>query len=67
MGKGFQKQAKESVKAPAPSVRSPMKTKPFILLVGSVSVSPCEPRLVDSVSFLEVSLTPLVNIILSLP
>ena len=34
------------------------------LVVGSVSVSPYEPRLVDSVGFLVVSLTPLAPTIL---
>lgn len=83
--RGSQKQAEESEIAPALSVRSSTIRPSYTaikymyaegldqshagFLVGSVSVSPYEPRLVDFVDFLVLSLTPLTATILpsSLP
>ena len=71
---------KKSEPAPVPAVRDPTRGPSYTtviyaeciseshgdsLVVSSVSVSPYEPRLADSLSFLVVSLTPLALTILS--
>ena len=78
--KGSQRQATESETAPAPTVRVPQdqathhsiyaeglgQAHAGSLLSGSVSVTPYELRLVVSVCFIVVSLTPLAPTILPL-
>ena len=77
--KGSLKQAEESETGSAPTIRSPTRRQLHkcnicaqglgescagSLVVGSVSVSPYEPKLVDFVGFLVLSLSPLAPTIL---